>query len=177
MKDIITITVFSENKAGLLQRVTTAFTRRKINIESLTVSESEIPGISRYTILVKIDPVLATKIVAALEKQVDIQKSFWYADDQIINREIAMYKFRSDDVGEGSKVREILEQHGADLIVTEGDFAVAQLTGRRCETQALYEAVADFGMLEFCRSGLIAISKRMKVLQDYLAEVNEAATH
>ena len=78
MPQQITIAVFSENKAGLLHRVTTGFTRRKINIDSLTVSESEIPGIHRYTIVVEITEEDATKLVHSLEKQIDIQKAFWY---------------------------------------------------------------------------------------------------
>jgi len=84
MNELITIAVFSQDKAGLLQRVTAPFTRRKINIESLTVSESEVKGIHRYTIIVLVTPEMATKVTSALEKQVDVQKAFWYKDNQII---------------------------------------------------------------------------------------------
>ena len=177
MNELITIAVFSEDKAGLLQRVTTPFTRRKINIESLTVSESEVKGIHRYTIIVLITTELAVKITAALEKQVDIQKAFWYKDNQIINREIAMYKMPIDTMNDGSEAMAVIEQHGAHVIVAEEEFAVVQLTGRRPQTTALYEALEPLGMLEFSRSGMIAISKRMKCLDEYLAEVGEAATH
>ena len=177
MNELITIAVFSEDKAGLLQRVTTPFTRRKINIESLTVSESEVKGIHRYTIIVLITPELAVKITAALEKQVDIQKAFWYKDNQIINREIAMYKMPIASMGEGSEALAVIENHGAHVIVTEAEFAVVQLTGRRPETTALYEALEPLGMLEFSRSGMIAISKRMKCLDEYLEEVGAAASH
>ena len=177
MNELITIAVFSEDKAGLLQRVTSPFTRRKINIESLTVSESEVKGIHRYTIIVLVTPEVAVKVTAALEKQVDIQKAFWYKDNEIINREIAMYKMPIATVGEGSPAMAVIEQHGAKVIVTEAEFAVVQLTGRRPETTALYEALEPLGMLEFSRSGLIAISKRMKCLDEYLAEVGDAATH
>jgi len=69
MNELITIAVFSEDKAGLLQRVTAPFTRRKINIESLTVSESEVKGIHRYTIIVLVTEELAAKVTAALEKK------------------------------------------------------------------------------------------------------------
>ena len=177
MNELITIAVFSEDKAGLLQRVTAPFTRRKINIESLTVSESEVVGIHRYTIIVLVTPELADKVTAALEKQVDIQKAFWYKDNQIINREIAMYKMPIDTVGDGSDAMAVIESHGAHIIVTEPEFAVVQLTGRRPATTALYEALVPLGMLEFSRSGMIAISKRMKCLDEYLDEVGDAAAH
>ena len=177
MNELITITVFSEEKAGLLQRVTAPFTRRKINIESMTVSESEVKGIHRYTIIVLVTPEVAGQVTAALQKQVDVQKAFWYKDSEIINREIAMYKMPTGSVGEGSEALAVIEKHNAKVIVTEAEFAVVQLTGRRPETTALYEALQPLGMLEFSRSGMIAISKRMKTLAEYLAEVGEAAAH
>jgi len=157
--------------------VTAPFTRRKINIESLTVSESEVKGIHRYTIIVLVTPEVAGQVTAALQKQVDVQKAFWYKDSEIINREIAMYKMPTGSVGEGSEALAVIEKHNAKVIVTEAEFAVVQLTGRRPETTALYEALQPLGMLEFSRSGMIAISKRMKSLAEYLAEVGEAAAH
>ena len=138
MNELITIAVFSQDKAGLLQRVTAPFTRRKINIESLTVSESEVKGIHRYTIIVLVTPEMATKVTSALEKQVDVQKAFWYKDNQIINREIAMYKMPAGSVGPGSEALAVIENHKAQVIVTEPEFSVVQLTGRRPETTALY---------------------------------------
>lgn len=177
MNELITIAVFSQDKAGLLQRVTAPFTRRKINIESLTVSESEVKGIHRYTIIVLVTPEMATKVTSALEKQVDVQKAFWYKDNQIINREIAMYKMPAGSVDPGSEALAVIENHKAQVIVTEPEFSVVQLTGRRPETTALYEALEPLGMLEFSRSGMIAISKRMKCLDEYLAEINDAAAH
>ena len=78
MPQQITIAVFSENKAGLLHRVTTSFTRRKINIESLTVSESEIPGIHRYTIVVEITEDEAIKLVHALEKLARVRRECFH---------------------------------------------------------------------------------------------------
>lgn len=177
MNELITIAVFSEDKAGLLQRVTSPFTRRKINIESLTVSESEVKGIHRYTIIVLVTPEIANQITTALEKQVDVQKAFWYQDNQIINREIAMYKMPAGSVDEGSEALAVIHKHHAQVIVTEKEFAVVQLTGRRPATTALYEALEPLGMLEFSRSGMIAISKRMKCLDEYLEEVGDAAAH
>ena len=108
MSEIFTIAVFSENKAGLLQRVTSSFTRRKINIESLTVSESEVHGIHRYTIVVdSLDEDGVIKVCAALEKQVDVQKAFYYRDTDIIYREIAMYKVAAAPMSEGSPARAV----------------------------------------------------------------------
>ena len=176
-REAVTITVYSENKAGVLHRVTTSFTRRKINIESLTVSDSEVPGIHRYTIVVNITEDMANKVTAAIEKQIDIQKAFWYRESEIIYREIAVYKLRSELLSEGSECLEIVDRHHARIISAEAGFAVIQKTGRREATQRLFEELQPYGILEFCRSGRIAISKRMKELKDYLAELDVAAAH
>ena len=177
MNESITITVYSENKAGVLHRVTTGFTRRKINIESLTVSESEIPGIHRYTIVVEIDEAQAEKLVASLKKQIDVQQAFWYRDSEIIYREIAVYKMRAESLREGSPALEIVDRHHARIISVESEFAVIQKTGRREATHQLFEELLPYGILEFCRSGRIAISKRMKELRDYIEETEAMAAH
>lgn len=175
MPQQVTIAVFSENKAGLLHRVTTAFTRRKINIESLTVSESEIPGIHRYTIVVEITADEATKLVHALEKQIDVQKAFWYRNDDIIHREIALYKVRAESMKEGSPALEVVDRHHARILSVEPEFAVIQKTGRREATHQLFEELEPYGILEFVRSGRVAITRPMKELRDYLSELHFAS--
>ncbi|MEL7498134.1 MAG: acetolactate synthase small subunit [Planctomycetota bacterium] len=173
--ETFSIVVYSENKAGVLHRVTTSFTRRKINIESLTVSESEIAGIHRYTIVVELTEDMANKVVAAIEKQIDVQKAFWYRESEIIYREIAMYKMRAELLSEGSPALDIVDQNNARIVSAEKEFAIVQKTGRREATQKLFEELKPFGILEFVRSGRIAISKRMKELKDYLAELDVAS--
>lgn len=176
MSEEFTIAVFSENKPGVLHRVTTSFTRRKINIESLTVSASEIPGISRYTIVVdnlKEDEVVS--VCHALEKQVDVQKAFWYRESDCVYREIAMYKVRPEAMAEGSPALEIVDRHHARIINVETEFTVIQKTGKREATQALFEELEPY-VLEFVRSGRVLISKPMKVLKEHLADLEAAAT-
>ncbi len=178
MPESFTIAVFSENKAGLLQRVTSSFTRRKINIESLTVSESEVPGIHRYTIVVdSLDEDGVIKVCAALEKQVDVQKAFYYRDTDIVYREIALYKVRSDSMTEGSPALAIVDKHHARILSVEPEFTVIQKTGRREQTAALFDELEPYGILEFVRSGRVAISRPMKELKTYLEELAVASTH
>lgn len=178
MPELFTIAVFSENKAGLLQRVTSSFTRRKINIESLTVSKSEVPGISRYTIVVdSLDEDGVIKVCAALEKQVDVQKAFYYRDTDIIYREIAMYKVASEAMTEGSPALAIVDKHHARILSVEPEFTVIQKTGKREQTDALFDDLEPYGILEFVRSGRVAISRPMKELKTYLEELAVASTH
>ena len=87
-----TITVFSENRTGLLSRVVGLITRRKINIESLTVSTSSMEGIHRFTIVLTISEEVIIKVVSQIDKQVDVLKAFYYRDEEIVHQEIALYK-------------------------------------------------------------------------------------
>ena len=93
------ITVFSENKVGLLSQITTVFTCRDINIESLTTSESSIPGIHKFTIVVITGPEKIEKLVKQIEKKIDVLKAFVFTPDEVVQQEIALYKVtRSNSV-------------------------------------------------------------------------------
>ena len=86
------ISVFTENSVGMLNRITIIFTRRNINIESITASESEIEGIHRYTIVVNEPKETVRKVVSQIEKQIDVVKAFYHSDDEVVYQEIALYK-------------------------------------------------------------------------------------
>ncbi|MDD4361960.1 MAG: acetolactate synthase small subunit, partial [Bacteroidales bacterium] len=89
---LYTVTVYSENQVGLLNQVTIVFTRRQVNIESLTVSRSAIPGIHKFTITAYTDKETIRKIVLQIEKRIDVLKAYYYTDEDIIFQEIALYK-------------------------------------------------------------------------------------
>jgi len=94
MKETYTVTVFSENHIGLLNRITIIFTRRHINIESLTVSSTEIRGIHRFTIVIEQTEEEVIKVVSQIEKLPDVLRAEWYLNDELIYREIALYKLK-----------------------------------------------------------------------------------
>jgi acetolactate synthase-1/3 small subunit len=86
------LTVYSENHIGLLTRITNVFTRRKTNIDSLTVSESALQGIYKFTIVVHCTDAMAVKLVSQIEKQIDVLKAFYHTNAEMIFQEIALYK-------------------------------------------------------------------------------------
>ena len=92
MKQEFNITIFSENHIGLLNRITIIFTRRKINIESLTVSASALKGISKFTIVVNETEDRVMKVVSQLEKVVDVLKAFYHTNEEMIFQEVDLYK-------------------------------------------------------------------------------------
>ena len=95
MKTTYTISIFTEDTIGLLNRITIIFTRRHINIQSITASESEVKGIYRYTIVVAVSTETVIKLVKQIDKQIEVLKAFYHLNTEIISREIALFKLSS----------------------------------------------------------------------------------
>lgn len=167
----VTISVFTENAPGLLQRVTTVFTKRKLNIESITASVSEIEGIHRYTIVLITTLEMAKKVVNHLEKQVEILKAFVHEEHEVVYQEIALYKILTEAIVKEKEVEKIVREHHARILTFEKEFIVIEKTGHQSETQDLYNRLEPFGILEFVRSGRVAITKPMKPLTEFLKEL------
>lgn len=170
-----TISIFTEDKIGLLHRVTIIFTRRHLNIESLTVSETEIHGISRYTVTIKTTAEMAEKVAKQLEKQVEVLKAFCHTDEEVVWQEIALYKIASQVFqGQAMNIERVVRQHHARILHLNADFLVIEKTGHQSETQELFDHLSEYGeILEFVRSGRVAITKPMKLLSAYLKEIEQ----
>ncbi len=165
-----TINVFSENHIGLLNRLTIIFTRRHVNIESLTVSESHIKGIHCFTIVINSTEVLVKKIVQQIEKLVDVLKAFYYTRDQIIYQEIALYKVPTRALTSGNEIEKLVRAYNARILEVTAEYTVIEKTGHKSETQELLKKLKPFDLLEFIRSGRVAITKPMKELTVHLEE-------
>lgn len=167
-----TISVFTENHTGLMARVVSVFTRRHINIESLTVSKSSMPGIHRFTIVVNVDEVLVKKLVAQLDKQVEVLKAFYYREEEIIYQEIALYKVPVEVLHNGNSIEMLLRKHHARIIDVEREFVVIEKTGHQTETEQLFQELSNHGIYEFVRSGRVAVVKPIEQLNNYLNSKN-----
>ncbi len=172
-KKRFTISVFTEDVVGILNRVSIIFTRRKINVESIAASESEIKGIHRYTIVVSETEDQIKKVVGQLEKQVEIVKAVVHSDDEIVYQEIALYKVKTEVLASGGKAEKIVRAHNARVLSVEMEFTVLEKTGHKEETQQLFDELEPFGILEFVRSGRVAITKPMKTLSSIVNELEK----
>jgi len=164
-----TITVFSENYAGILYRITQIFVRRKINIESLTTSESEKEGVHRFTIVVMTNEKTAQNVTLQIEKLVEVLMASYFVDEEVVANEIALYKVQT-----GHDFNSIVQAHSARFLHVDSEFCVIEKTGIKEETRALFNALKPYGILEFVRSGRVAVSKPMRNLNSYLEEIGEA---
>ncbi len=166
-KQLITVSIYTENFVGLLNRVTTIFTKRHVNIESITASKSEIENVHRYTIVVKESVSLIEKIVKQIEKQIDVIGAFYHLEDQTVFQEIALYKMDIEHVYE-TKFKEILSANHARIVEIEKKFVVIEKTGTKADTDALYNELKPFGLMQFVRSGRVAITKERMDISEIL---------
>ncbi len=163
-----TISVFTENKTGLLMRVVQVFTRRGINIESLTTSQSSMEGIFRFTIVVDVTDEMVKKLVAQLDKQIEVIKAFYYENEQIIHQEMALYKVPMAIYQDPGHMINLMRKHHARILTVEKEFVVIEKTGLESETEALLTELKEIGIYEFVRSGRVAVAKPMEQLNEYL---------
>jgi acetolactate synthase I/III small subunit len=174
MKQEYTITVYTENQIGLLNRIAIMFSRRKINIESLNTSPSEIEGIHRFTIVIQEMEDVVKKLVRQVEKQVDVLKAYYNTNDEIIWQELALYKVPTDEIAEKVKVERLLREHGARAVVIRKDYTIFETSGHREETDNLITVLEPFGLIEFVRSARVAIIKDSSGFHDKLREFEQA---
>lgn len=172
-KKKFTISVFTEDVVGILHRVSIIFTRRKINVESITASESEIKGIYRYTIVITETEEQVKKVTKQLEKQVEVVKAVFHPDSEIVHQEIALYKVKTGVLASGENAEKIVRAHHARVLSVEMEFTVIEKTGHPEETQQLFDDLEPYGILEFVRSGRVAITKPMRTLSSVVNELEE----
>jgi len=168
-----TITVYTENQVGLLNRIAIIFSRRKINIESLNVSPSEAEGIHRFTIVISETEDVVKKLCRQIEKQVEVLKAYHNTNDEIIWQEMALYKVPTDIIAEKVKVERLLHQHGARAVVIRKDYTIFETTGHREETEGLIKALEPYGLIEFVRSARVAIIKASNGFHEKLKEFEQ----
>ena len=136
-KEWFTISVYSENNVGLLNRISGIFLKRHINIESLNVSKSEIEGISKFTIVVYTTQEWVRKIVGQIEKPIEVIKAFYHTDEETIYQESALFKIASRLLFDERHIQNIIKDNNAQIVTVSRDFFVLAKSGRRAEVDAV----------------------------------------
>jgi acetolactate synthase-1/3 small subunit len=174
MKKEFIITTYSENHIGLTNRITIILTRRKVNIESLTGSESALKGIYKITIVVIEEEEKVKNIVKQIDKLVDVLKSFYHTNEEMIYQEIALYKVLTKSLMESDQIEKLIRNHNARILEITPEYTVIEKTGHKEETQDLFTKLNKFGVLQFIRSGRIAITRSpIEKLSVFLKERDE----
>ncbi|MBU3821287.1 acetolactate synthase small subunit [Flavobacteriaceae bacterium XHP0103] len=161
-----TISVYTENNIGLLNRISAIFQRRHINIESLTTSQSEIENVNRFVIVVNTAENQASKLVKQIEKQVEALRAYYHTDEETIFTESCMFKIKSDLLFEEPQIQNIIKESNARIVTVNKKFFVLEKSGRRHEIELLRRELSAFGIMQFVRSGRIAVTKdEMKITE------------
>lgn len=172
-----TLSVLTEDKAGLLNNITIIFARKKINISSLNVSNSEVAGVSRFTIVLTTTRSNVEKVVKQIRKLIEVLGAFVYDHDQIYYQEIALYKVPTKIFLDGNSIETLVRNNGARILVIEEDHIVIEKTGHKDETHDLYMKLEPLGLLEFVRSGRVAISKSKRKTEAYIKELESSVSN
>ena len=166
-----TISVYSENNVGLLNRISVIFLKRHINILSLNVSESEIENVSRFVIVVDTTEKWVKNIVGQIEKQIEVIKAFYHIDEETIFLESAIFKINSSLLFDERQIQNIIKESHSEIVTVSRDFFVISKTGRRSEIDELHAKLKPFGIMQFVRSGRISVSKEKMEITSLLVEL------
>ena len=160
-----TLSVLVEDKPGLLTRVAGLFARRGFNIESLAVGKSEVPGLSRITVVVTVEGLPLEQITKQLNKLVNVIKIVELDPTQSVQREHLLIKVRVDNITR-SQVLEAVNLFRARVVDVATDAVVIEVTGDSGKTNALLKVLEPFGIKELAQSGQLAIGRGSKSITE-----------
>lgn len=158
------IAILVSNHAGVLSRVTGMFTRRGFNIDSLTVGETESPEFSRITISLHGDKAICSQIVKQLEKMYDVKKVQVLGEETVI-RELLLIKVRNVPE-ERQDIMSVVDIFRAKIADYSPDALSIEIRGGSNKINAFIELVKPYGILEMCRTGLVALERGSGCLKD-----------
>lgn len=167
---LYTIVVFSENHVGLLNQLSIIFTRRCLNIESISASACSAPGVHKITITCHSTQEMMDKVIKQIEKRIDVIKAFCYTDDEIVYQEVALYKVPTSKLLEMNHVENIIRRHGARILTITPDYTIIEKTGHYDETEALFRELKRYDIKQFVRSGRVVVTRSpIEFVDNFLA--------
>ena len=166
-----TISALVANKSGVLMRVSSLFSRRAYNIESLSVSGTEDPTLSRMTIVLNGDDYILEQMMKQMDKLLDVKKIVHFKESDAILRELLLIKLNApaEKRAEIYQICEIFRAKVDDLYPTS---MVVELTGESSKLDGFINMVQDYGILEMARTGVTAIFRGNTCIKD-MTDYNE----
>ena len=159
------LSLLVEDKPGLLTRVAGLFARRGFNIESLAVGKTEIPGLSRITVVVDVEDLPLEQVTKQLNKLINVLKIVELEPEQSVQREHMLIKVRVDN-STRSQILEATTLFRARVVDVVTDALVIEVTGDSAKVRALLKVLEPYGIREIAQSGLLAIGRESKSISD-----------
>ena len=160
-----TLSVLVEDKPGVLARVSSLFSRRGFNIESLAVGPTEVPEVSRMTIVVSVERLPLEQVTKQLNKLVNVLKIVELDEDSSVQRAIALVKVKAD-AGQRSSILEVVQLFRAKVVDVARDAVTIEVTGNDDTIEALLRLLEPYGIKELVKSGVIAVSRGGRSITD-----------
>jgi len=158
MKNEFTLTIYSEDQLRLINKLSSMFIRKQIAILSLNMSICEIDDLYRHTIVVNETLDTVKNLAAQIEKIIEVFKCFYYTSEQIVSRQIILFKIPTeafiDDVMEY-----VLRESTIKILEIKKEYSILEATGTDEEIIALTERLNRLGLIEFVKSSSIALTQ------------------
>ena len=155
-KQTYTIILFTEDTFGMLNKITNVLTRRRINLESITLSNTSEKDVIRMTLVINLHPVAISKLVGQINKLIGVIKVFSYLNEEIVVREIALYKLAPLSSEKLQEVNNVISSYNAEVIASNEEFVLIEQTGNEDKIFELYQQLQAYEMLDFAKSGRVA---------------------
>jgi acetolactate synthase-1/3 small subunit len=160
-----TLSVLVEDKPGVLARVASLFSRRGFNIESLAVGPTELPDVSRMTIVVTVDLLPLEQVTKQLNKLINVLKIVELDPDASVQREIMLVKVKSD-IDTRSHILETAQLFRAKVVDVSAEAVTIEATGKVDKLQALLKVLEPYGIKELVKSGMVAVGRGPRSITD-----------
>ncbi|MGE7776964.1 MULTISPECIES: acetolactate synthase small subunit [Chitinophaga] len=166
-----TVTVYTEDRIGITNRITVIFTRRGINITSLTTAETEVPGVYKFVITVLSNRELLEKVVGQIERLIEIHRAFVHEEDEVVYQELALYKISTKALHNGD-IEKIIRDNNARILTITPDYFVLEKTGHAQELIGMLQKLEPYGLIEYTKSGRVAIVKWSRRFHEHLKDLS-----
>ncbi|KOP39877.1 acetolactate synthase small subunit [Flavobacterium sp. WLB] len=157
MKQEYTLTAYTEDQMGLLNKITVILSRRKISLESLNISTCEIDKMYRCTLVINDTFEVVRNIALQIEKIIEVFKCYYSTNDEIVWKQIALFKIKTSSIM-NEEMNYLLRKYNTQFITIEKDFTVFEATGHENEIKNLALELKKFELIEFVKSGRIAVA-------------------
>ncbi|MFN8147452.1 MAG: acetolactate synthase small subunit [Candidatus Nanopelagicales bacterium] len=160
-----TLSVLVEDQPGVLARISALFSRRGFNIDSLAVGPTELPGVSRMTIVVNVEELPLEQVTKQLNKLVNVLKIVELEPESAVQRELLVVKVRAD-MENRHHVVETINLFGGKVIDVSPETVTIEATGGRDKLEALLKVLEPYGIKELVQSGMVAMGRGSRSITD-----------
>lgn len=155
-KQKFTITIYTENDTGLINRIALLFFKKRINITKICAGPVQVANIQQFTIMVTETAENIRKLACLLEKQVEVLKVYYNTDKELIGKETGMYKIQTEKITSDAKIEHLLSSYNFSIIAKDDTTIVFEVIGKCNEINELKESLKYIGLEEFSRNAPIA---------------------